>query len=239
MGTYLDIVPEKVPAELQYFIAKISLGNPLYIRETIDQLLAHDQLRLVTDSRGEVEVEYDRDLDAINIAGWSQTAMVGETVCLLESLEPLHAAVVKMSTVFKNTFTLRDLASSSCSRWAGATHFDFLRLYRALQDLVKRGIIEVVPKSRRSATNVDLKTLQDQAKDKDSVNTQTFQMRNVLIRKVGSSMVLEGQKKVVKRQALIDRALAKALPARMEELNTKKLEPHIPWYYENLLMKAP
>merc|ERR1711904_489128 len=116
----------------------------------------------------------------------------------------------------------------------GGTHFDYLRLYRALQDLVKRGIIEVVPRSRRSATDLETITNKDPQQ-----NLQTFAMRNVLIRKVGSSMVLEGQKKVVKRQALIDRALAKALPARMEELNTKKLEPHIPWYYENLLMKAP
>merc|ERR1712190_582531 len=135
-----------------------------------------------------------------------------------------------MSTVFENTFTLPDLASSACSRWAGATHFDYLRLFRALQDLVKRGILEVV-RNMRSATDVaiDLRDLKR--------NQQTFQMKNVLIRKVGSSMVLEGQKKVVKRQALIDRALAKALPARMEELNTKKQEPHIPWYYENLLPK--
>merc|ERR1712039_562502 len=139
-------------------------------------------------SDGEIEIQYDKDLDAINIAGWSQTAMVGETICLLESLEPLQAAVLKMSTVFKNAFSLADLASSSCSRWAGATHFDYLRLFRALQDLVKRGIIEVV-RNRRSATETS-------AKERNQCQ-QTFAMKNVLIRKVGSSMVLEGQKKKV------------------------------------------
>merc|ERR1719436_2296542 len=51
--------------------------------------------------------------------------------------------VLKMSTVLTGPFTLPDLASSSCSRWAGATHFDYLRLFRAIQDLVRRGIIEV------------------------------------------------------------------------------------------------
>merc|ERR1712048_1349417 len=123
-----------------------------------------------------------------------------------------------MSTVFAGPFTLPDLASSSCSRWAGATHFDYLRLFRAIQDLVKRGIIELA-KGTRSASEATLSNSQ----------LQTFEMQNVLIRKVGGSMVLEAQKKVVKRQALIDRALLRKLPARMEEVNAKRLEPHIPW----------
>lgn len=72
--------------------------------------------------------------------------MVGETMCLLESLDPLQAgqveiwqhhgemwqphgkptenppkpapqaAVLKVSTVFTSPFSLQDLASSSCSR---------------------------------------------------------------------------------------------------------------------------
>merc|ERR1712060_799926 len=129
-----------------------------------------------------------------------------------------------MSTVFTGTFTLPDLASSTCSRWAEATHFDNLRLYRALQDLVKRNILDVA--GSRSASDVT------QIK-----SNQMFAMKNVLIRKVGASMVLEAQKKVVKRQALIDRALARDLPARMEEVYTKRLEPHIPWYYESVLSK--
>merc|ERR1711862_971762 len=95
-------------------------------------------------------VEYHQDLERINIAAWAQTAMVGETVCLLESLDPLEAAVLKMSTVFTGAFTLPDLASSSCSRWAGATHFDYLRLLRALEDLVRRGIILEGPTSSKS-----------------------------------------------------------------------------------------
>merc|ERR1712113_1037048 len=125
----------------------------------------------------------------MGISSWNQTAMVGETVCLLESLDPLEAMVLKMSTVFTGPFTLPDLASSSCSRWAGATHFDYLRLYKALQDLVKRQIIEKA-QCNRSATDVTAPKL------------QTFEVKNVLIRKVGGHMLLEAQKKVVKRQAL-------------------------------------
>ncbi|CAK0817047.1 unnamed protein product [Prorocentrum cordatum] len=132
-----------------------------------------------------------------------------------------------MSTVFTGPFTLPDLASSSCSRWAGAVNFDHLRLFRAVQDLVRRGILEF-----------GADTLETAAEEAAGRAQQRFEMRNVLIRKVGGSMLLEAQKKVVKRQALIDRALARDLPARLEELAAKKLEPHIPWYYESVLAKA-
>lgn len=59
-----------------------------------------------------------------------------------------------------------------------------------------------------------------------------FRLNNFLIRKVGASMVLEQQKKAIKRQALIERVLQKDLPARMAELQRKKAIPHIPWYYQ-------
>jgi len=226
MAFYLKAPKAMVPQPLQHFIAKISLGNPLYVRETIDQLLDHEHIKVKLDNLGEPEsLTYEGDLESINIASWAQTAMVGETVCLLESLDPLEAAVLKMSTVFTGAFTLPDLASSSCSRWAGATHFDYLRLFRAIQDLVKRGIIEAagpVTGTRTSSGN----------------QLQAFEMRNVLIRKVGGSMVLEAQKKVVKRQALIDRVLSRDLPARMELVRVKRMEPHIPWYYENVFAKG-
>jgi len=221
MAMHLKASKSMVPKTLEHFIEKVSLGNPLFLRETIDQLLVHEHIKVHLNQDGAAEsIENNQDLEGINIASWGQTAMVGETVCLLESLDPLQAAVLKMSTVFTGAFSLPDLASSSCSRWAGATHFDYLRLFRALQDLVKRGIIEI-PKNPALEQRIN--------------QQQTFEMRNVLIRKVGGSMVLEAQKKVVKRQALIDRALSRDLPARMEEVYTKRLEPHIPWYYENVL----
>jgi len=229
MATYLNAPKSMVPPPLRHFVAKISLGNPLYMRETIDQLILHDHIKVQLNPSGQPEsLQYHQDLDNINISSWNQTAMVGETVCLLESLDPLEAMVLKMSTVFTGPFTLPDLASSSCSRWAGSTHFDYLRLFRAIQELVKRDIIEIA-RGNRSATELTA----------TAAALQNYEMRNVLIRKVGGSMVLEAQKKVVKRQALIDRALSRDLPARMEEVYNKRLEPHIPWYYENVLAKAP
>merc|ERR1711874_952049 len=161
-----------------------------------------------------------------------------------EPLDPLQAAVLKMSTVFTGAFTLPDLAASSCSRWAGATRFDYLRLFRAIQDLVRRGIIEVAEERQwldsNAAENVCVTENSGQIADQHPSERKPelkgpFEMRNVLIRKVGGSMVLEAQKKVVKRQALIDRALSRDLPARMEEVYNQRLEPHIPWYYENVL----
>merc|ERR1712187_677766 len=83
-----------------------------------------------------------KDIDKINISAWQHTSMVGGTVCLLESLDPLEAAVLKMSTCFIGTFTLPDLAASRASKWADATHFDFLRLYKAIQKLVQKKCID-------------------------------------------------------------------------------------------------
>jgi len=204
------------------------------MRETIDQLLKSECIQVSRNADGTAEsVRHLPDLDSINIASWGQTAMVGNTICLLESLDPLEAAVLKMSTCFQGAFTLPDLAASSCSRWAGATHFDFLRLFRAIQDLVKRGIIEV-PISRQAQVQSE----SPPGSNSGQSQLQTFEMKNVLIRKVGGAMVLEAQKKVVKRQALIDRSLSRDLPARMEEVRTKRMEPHIPWYYENVLAKG-
>lgn len=234
MSKYINVPASMLPRPLSQYIFKVSLGNPLYIRETINQLKTDGHLKIETNHNGHPEnVNYPQDLESINIAAWVQTAMVGETVCLLESLDPLEAAVLKMSTVFSGAFTLPDLASSSCSHWSGATHFDYLRLYRAMQDLLNRKIIEQVKERKLS----DDSPKKDGAGSPGENNLQMFEMRNVLIRKVGSSMLLEAQKKVIKRQALMDRVLSRDLPSRMEIVYAKRLEPHIPWYYENVLAK--
>merc|ERR1719231_2206084 len=149
-------------------------------------------------------------MELIELYRWSQTRMVGGTVCLLESLDPLESAVLKMSTCFQGPFTLPDLAASTCSRRAGATYFDFLRILKALRKLVKQEIIEEVPSDEISENGGA------------SAGAGRFQCVNLLIRSVGGTMVLECQKKSVKRQALIDRTLARELPSRMEVVAAKK-----------------
>lgn len=148
--------------------------------------------------------------------------MIGNTVCALEALDPLEAAVLKMSTCFMGPFTLGDLAASTASRWSDSTHFDFLLLFQAIRKLLDQKMLEAVeaPAEARGQESAGARKLQH------------FQTKNILIKSVGGAMLLEAQKKSVKRQALIDRALYRYLPERMKELAEKRNKPHIPWYYE-------
>ncbi|CAJ1382516.1 unnamed protein product [Effrenium voratum] len=259
MASHLEVPLGAVPETVVSFVSKISLGNPLYIREALGQLLADGHINVARPPGAEAVVEQStEDLDTVEISDWSHTAMVGETMCLLESLDPLQAAVLKMSTVFTSNFSLQDLASSSCSRWSGSNYFDYMRLLHAVSELEKRGILEkqalkrkldagpLLVRShsmltgRRGSRTGGKKGDFSRSKDKDSAarELQMFEMKNLLIRKVGGSMLLEAQKKKVKRQALIERALNRDLPSRLEELEKKKKEPHIPWYYENILTRT-
>lgn len=229
MSNYLGIPENSVPPELRRFVSQVTLGNPLHIRETLDQLMEDQHLRIKSGSSASLG---QGALDRIDIAAWNHTQMVGGTVCLLESLDPIEAAGLKMSTCFEGPFTLPDLAASSCSQWGGATHFDLLRLYRATQKLIKMSIIERVDAPANSPRGST-----DTAQERPFGNTQYFQMNNVLVRTVGASMVLEAQKKSVKRNALIDRVLKQDLPDRMTTLQAKKSVQHIPWYYERALRR--
>lgn len=222
----LKVKKKELPPPLLDFITNLSGGNAIYISETLDQLIDNGNLE-VRRKEGSNEVVYTSELEAINITKWHQTAMVGGAICLLESLDPLQAAVVKMATVFLGPFTISDLAASSCSRWAGATRFDTLLLFKSIEYLVKSGIIEL-----------HTRFLYQEGEDSDGDlpdtrnTTQYYVLNNFLIRKVGGSMLLEQQKKAIKRQALIERVLQKDLPARMAELQRKKAIPHVPWYYQ-------
>jgi len=239
MSNYLSVPDTMIPQVLRQFVAKVTLGNPRHIRETIDQLLENNLQVHVGANKQPKNIEV-KEIDKIDLASWSHTAMVGGTVCLLESLDPLEAAVLKMSTCFHGTFTLPDLAASTCSRWAEATHFDFLRLFKAIRKLVESNIIEAIDddepgneeEKKESPADGDNLPSPRSSKERAIGKTQTFQTRNMLIRAVGGAMVLEAQKKSVKRQALIDRALWRELPGRMEDLAKKRNAQHIPWYYE-------
>mmetsp|Transcript_9152 Transcript_9152/g.25564 ORF Transcript_9152/g.25564 Transcript_9152/m.25564 type:complete len:1056 (-) Transcript_9152:265-3432(-) len=223
MCNYLSVPENLVPYNLRNFIINVSLGNPMYIRETVDQLLKDEHLRVL---QAPCRVECG-DLSKTDIASWNHTAMVGGTICQLESLDPIESAALKMSTCFVGSFTLPDLAASKCSLWAGATHFDLLRLFGATWRLVNLNILEAVPSKET------VKSSNEQLFGKK----QYFQIRNLLIRTVGSAMVLEAQRKAVKRNALINRVLTEALPARIRELAATRNEIHIPWYYEQAMRR--
>jgi len=231
MARILGIPRSMLPTPVSDFIAMVSQGNPLYMRETMSKLLMLHHIIVHRDVDGRPDrVEYMADLDKVEIAKWRSTAMVGQLECLLESLDPLEAAVLKMSTAFKGIFTLSDLAASSCSQWAGSTHFDSLRLLRAIQHLVKGGLLEV----ERESFSYDYEDSSDCTPTRE---LQAYKLTNVLIRKVGGSMLLEAQRRVVKRQALIDRVLSNDLPQRLEEHARRNQSGHIPWYYEDVLLR--
>jgi len=224
MSHYLGVQEQQVPAPLRQFVFKVTSGNPYYMRETIDQLMEH-HIQVNKGANNQVRSLECKDIEHINISTWHHTAMVSGTVCVLESLDPLPAAVLKMSTCFMGSFTLPDLAASISPRWAGSTHFDFLRLFKAIQTLVEGRFLDTVEAIEDWTGRTSNNSLV-------AFKGGTFQMSNLLIRAVGSSMVLESQRKAVKRQALIDRVLCKELPTRMEALASKRSAQHIPWYYE-------
>merc|ERR1719284_494940 len=88
MAKHLQLAQSKIPESLHRFVAKITRGNALFIRETIDQLLEHGHISIVKDGRNPPvpeSMKYTTDLESINIADWANTAMVGGTICLLES----------------------------------------------------------------------------------------------------------------------------------------------------------
>lgn len=219
----LEVREQQVPKPLTQFVRRITQGNALYIRETIEQLIQFGHVEVFRTASGATEGLYhNQDLESITIAEWAHTAMVGSTICLLESLDPLPAAVVKMSTVFNGCFTVADLISSICSRWSGTTCLDALRLYFSVQSVMVAGIIDIAQPSTGELGN-----LASIAGERDF-----YRLDNVLVRKVAGAMLLDQQKKAIKRQALMDRCLAKDLPTRMETLNRRKETPHIPWYYQ-------
>ncbi|CAE7199518.1 ADCY10 [Symbiodinium natans] len=225
MANYLGIPEEAVPPPLRRFVSQVTMGNPLYIRETLDQLSEENVLKV----KAGTSATLIGALEKIDISAWNHTAMVGGTVCNIESLDPIEMAALKMSTCFEGPFTLPDLAASNCSQWGGSTHFDLLRLFRATRKLVSRGFIDKVPPPRESPRSA--------GSDNNFGDTEYFFMQSALIRTVGASMVLEAQRKSVKRNALIDRVLKQDLPERMTELAAKKSVQHIPWYYERALRR--
>mmetsp|Transcript_52533 Transcript_52533/g.94242 ORF Transcript_52533/g.94242 Transcript_52533/m.94242 type:complete len:1050 (-) Transcript_52533:209-3358(-) len=228
MANYLSIPEQSVPPPLRRFVSQVTTGNPLYIRETLDQLIEEQYLQVKPNGSANLTAGA---LDNIDIAAWNHTAMVGGTVCRIEALDPIETAALKMSTCFEGPFTLPDLAASSCSQWGGSTHFDLLRLFKATQKLKLRGFIDQVqsPVASTPRSAGDAKSRFGEI--------QYFQMQSALIRTVGAAMVLEAQKKSVKRNALIDRVLKNDLPERMEQLAAKKSVQHIPWYYERALRR--
>jgi len=215
----LGVGRSKVPIDLVNYVSGITSGNPLFIREALVNMKASSHITVSGESLNIVA-----DLDnSVEVSSWPNTYMVGGVLGILESLDPLPASIVKMSTVFQGEFRISDLLVSACSPWSGGARFEALKLFYALNQLVDMGILEL--------DGQDLEELTKEELHKKKL-LGPYRLNNVLVRKVAGAMVLEAQRKSIKRQALMDRCLAKDLPERMDQVRRKKLIPHIPWYYQ-------
>eukprot|EP00439_Symbiodinium_sp_Y106_P037045 s1620_g4.t1 len=92
MANYLGIPEEAVPPPLRRFVSQVTMGNPLYIRETLDQLSEENVLKV----KPGTSATLIGALEKIDISAWNHTAMVGGTVCNIESLDPIEMAALKM-----------------------------------------------------------------------------------------------------------------------------------------------
>lgn len=241
IGTELCVARNRIPRSLIEYITNITLGNPLFIREALVQLQRNQHMKTyLSNQTNEREIDAIANLDTtVEVSHWPNTAMVGGILTILESLDPLPASIVKMATVFHGPFTLADLLASACPRWSGAARFEALRLFYALQQLLKLEIVTLhedpLLRSDNNTDNYYPKTSNDETEDEvldRALLLGPFKLSSVLVRKVAGAMVLETQRKSVKRQALMDRCLSKELPDRMATRRAKKLVPHIPWYYQ-------
>jgi len=187
------------------YVFDFTTGRPRYVLEALEQLKNEkhlsDDCKLVT------------SVDKIPVADWTHTAMVGDVLCEIESLDPQESAVIKMATVFQAGFTVSDLASCSKSSWSGAVYLDNLRLYKACHTLMTREMLE-----------------RDMSGGSGDNDTPTFILKNALVRCVASTMLLEAQKNAVKRSALMQRRLEKDLPTRLQEKRRRDKELHLPYW---------
>lgn len=211
ISSLLDVQVETLSESLVSFVLKLTKGIPRDVREVITQLQALGHLK-----DQDKKTLSHTNLDAMDLAAIAPRNFEEARRCL-DDLEPLEVAVLRMSSAFSEPFTFTDLMADVCSRWSNATRLDVFLYFHALQALKKKGLIEASP-SPGSAKE-----------------PQTFFISDQLLAKVASETGPKVFRRVIKRQALIERVLMKELPGRIDEIHKKRQEPRIPWFYENML----
>lgn len=244
LAAYLEVPEELLPVAFCDTVFKVCAYSLSNLRELVDVLVRERLLSVEVDLGTPVAVHHHHNLEAINIAVLADTALVGEAKSYLGSLKPLEVAVLKMSAAFRNPFSMADLlaAMDVPSRY-GVSGFDCLRLFMAVQTLVKNGTIKVL----RGDADLDVSEalaapeMGHLRASKDSKNIcpdPSYDISNFLTRKIVASMVLDMHRRLYKKRALMARRLRCALPARMRQLEETQERTHIPWFYENVLADA-
>eukprot|EP00397_Hematodinium_sp_SG-2012_P000395 GEMP01000395.1.p1 GENE.GEMP01000395.1~~GEMP01000395.1.p1 ORF type:complete len:2128 (+),score=348.42 GEMP01000395.1:152-6535(+) len=207
----LDLPKEAIlPVNFFEFLQAVSLNVPLYIQEILDQL-RHEGVIEVLD--GQLHIAEGVNLDDIAISEWVHTIMVGQMSARLESIDPIKNSVLKMtsccdgpcSSVDYFAITRQKPKSGLTGQQASfARCYDQARTLAACQWLEKMNFLRAVPDDEEGAQN-----------DGAGVNIPRWAVANGLIRKIAKSMVLHCHRLLIKRSVLIQRALAKELPARL------------------------
>jgi class 3 adenylate cyclase len=223
-----------VPSGLIDFIEDLTQGNPLYVLETLEQLVSRNYVS--RSSHGFLSVNVSDLRDKVSVADWNHTAMVGKVICQLEALAPQEAAIVKMASVFQGPFSVLDIAASLKSPFLNAQRFDNYRMYRTCVRLVKMGILSDIPQYVPPSATVPVNDLSRFPKDTDEKFIQSIQnipmffLDNLLIRKVANGMVLHQQALKIKRQALMHRVIFRDVGERIRAQKERLQSLHTPYF---------
>ena len=227
-----------IPQDLVDFVEDLTQGNPLYIMETLEQLI---QRNYITRSvQGYVVVNVDLH-EEVKVFEWSHTAMVGRVICQLEALAPQESAIVKMASVFHGPFSVLDVAASLKSPYTDAKRFDNYRMYRTCARLTRLGIISEIGHlaAQSSGDENGYVPINDMSRFPKDTNPHfveamnkipMFILDNFLIRKVAAGMTLQQQALKVKRQALLHRVITTEVPERIEANRKRAAGLHMPYY---------
>eukprot|EP00397_Hematodinium_sp_SG-2012_P000298 GEMP01000298.1.p1 GENE.GEMP01000298.1~~GEMP01000298.1.p1 ORF type:complete len:2004 (+),score=372.97 GEMP01000298.1:470-6481(+) len=198
----LQISPPDVE-RLYCFLSDVALNNACFIQESIANLVASKNI-VIED--GVVSVL--GELSEIDIAKWSHTRMVGGAQAKIECLRPAQQQVLKIAAVFENPFSALDLHAANsaifCRKGGFVTLYDLIKSVLAAESLVREGILVrfVYPPGAEIT-------------DKAIPETWRWTISKILLRKIAASSVLQSQRVLIKRCALIGRALRLELPKRM------------------------
>jgi class 3 adenylate cyclase/ankyrin repeat protein len=192
-----------VTRRLREFVSAVSINVPAYIQDCVEQLLTNSAVSV---SGGECKAVV-ADLNAVNIAEWVHTSMVGGTISTLESLGQAKQHIMKMATVFEGPFSPLDLAATNRVLYGRLpktlSFYDMSKLLSSCCELVKQGLLKRV--TQQHATPADRAPAQ----------LPRWTISNTLVRRVAGSMVLNSYRILLKRAVLIERALNVWLPKRM------------------------
>lgn len=192
-----------VKRKLREFTIAVSIKMPAYIQECLRHL-RKDACVEVLD--GECDIK--EELNAVNIAEWVETSMVGSTISQLESLGSAKNHIMKLATVFEGPFSPIDLAAANRVLFGRLPRilafYNQAKLLTACKELQEAGFLRSVIVSSHTTPA-----------DKAPVRLPRWTIANSLFRKVAGSMLLNSQRILIKRAVLIERALNVELPHRI------------------------